>query len=164
MTKEENLLKKQKEREEEFEQEFPDLLSISYSVTNIEKRTPQEKIADYFHKMVTYLASGLSEKKPENENIFYKLIGKGLKLIEKEAVNLPFDESLLQSTILMQTSLNILSTRVDNLDSNIHPPSNTYNFYKDPNPMEVKIVHNPTMQLLSRIKVIGDINKHNRNY
>ena len=155
MTQEENKAKKAEEKKKELEEEFNEYLSNTSGTTiksyKKQKLKLQEKLEQELHRMLL-LSSQLNDKTVENEPI-NKFITRSMKILQNETNALTSTECILQSSILMKEAINVMTSKIENLDENIKSPSTTYHFYKDPNPVEGKLVHNPVMQLLSRIRV-----------
>eukprot|EP01022_Parablepharisma_sp_SALTPOND_P017058 TRINITY_DN2645_c0_g1_i1.p1 TRINITY_DN2645_c0_g1~~TRINITY_DN2645_c0_g1_i1.p1 ORF type:complete len:5413 (+),score=668.55 TRINITY_DN2645_c0_g1_i1:2932-19170(+) len=146
MTKSENMAKKAEERRKELEEEFSEYLAPEQSLEKFVKKVKAipEKLEYEIHRII-------SGKLDSNPCMF---ITNGQKLANKTQARIPSHECLLQTSVLMQNALNTLSTKIESIDDSIRPPTETYHFYKDPNPPEVKLVHNPVMQLLARLKVL----------
>jgi len=146
MTKSENMLKKAEAKKKELEDEFSQYLSPEQSLEKFVKRVRElpEKLESKIHKVIL-------------DNIIIKdpkclEIQTSIKLSNIHSAN--FSESLIQTELLMKNTLDILSKKIENLDQEISAPYSTYHFYKDPNPAEVKLVHNPVMQLLARLNTL----------
>lgn len=153
MTKDENKAKKAEEKEKELAREFSEYTNQNKTMKQLKKDIEKrhEKVESSFNKIIKILTNA---QKPNNERLLLKLIGKTMKLAKGNRIHVASDEHLRNSMILMQDTVNTLSTRVDNVDENIKAPSSSYHFYRDRNPAEVKLIHNPIMQLLARIKVL----------
>ena len=160
MTKKENMEKKQKELQESIDSEFPDYKKNSEDLFSKKAKLPEANYKVNYTKLLhLIIRQVISESTAENGSInlympIKKFLGKCLKS-ELQANYSTKSQSLLSSCMLLQETIDILSQKVTDLNENIGPPkwNQWYHFYKDPNPSEIKLVHNPIMSLLSRIKV-----------
>ena len=158
MTREENMAKKAEERKKELEEEFEEYVTSGQALKKLEHKAMklQEKLENQFHRMMLFIADPESGRQKE-PLLLSKMAIQSIKLSRETSAKVPSAECVLQTIVLAQDSLQVLSSRVASIDENITPPTLTYHFYKDPNPAEVKLVHNPVMQLLARIKsLLGD--------
>ncbi len=152
MTRAENLAKKADERKKELEEEFEEYVTSGQALKKLEHHAMklQEKLENQLHRCVI-IASQQGNSKP-NSALVSKMVAQSMKLSKETGGRIAPTECVLQALILSQDALQVLSSRVASIDENIAPPTPTYHFYKDTNPAEVKLIHNPVMQLLSRIK------------
>ena len=144
MTKSENMKKKAEERQRELEEEFNGYLEMQQILEKSIRKAKElpEKLENKIHEVITNKV----------KHKVSTLVGTTLKATNLAKEQIPSRECLLQSLSLIQSSLDTLNTTIESIDSSIEVPTESYHFYKDANPVEVKLVHNPVMQLLARIK------------
>jgi hypothetical protein len=156
MTKDENRQRKAAIQQEELHDEFADYLAPNkiFKQQTKSSRKDTEKLEAHIHKTLHLLA--LSRPYSHERNL-QRLVRHELKMAEKMRGALDDGTCMLGSVAVMSDALKTLNTKVETLEDKIAAPFPWYHFYKDPNPAEAKLVHNPIMQLLSRLKVVHPV-------